>query len=98
MEIRDVHRLSSILQTSPAQIHVWLLTRSITYVFSRIKMLVFLSRYFMFSLLISVFVCAAASLLLAWLVGAHVSALCVTAGSVHESYYTLFTVSVLFIK
>ena len=43
-----------------------------------------MTRYVMFSILLSIFVCAAASLFFAWLVSAHVSALYVIAGSVHE--------------
>ena len=44
----------------------------------------FLSRYVMFNILLSIFVCAAANLFFAWVVSAHVSAPYVIAGSMHE--------------
>ena len=53
-------------------------------------MFVFLSRYVMFSILLSIFVCAAATLFFAWMVSAHVSALYLTAGSTHELKTGLF--------
>ena len=73
----NVHRLSRILLTFPAQVHFRLLTcsiTSVTLVFSLTEMFIFLSRYVMFNILISIFVCAAASLVFAWVVSAHVSA------------------------
>ena len=76
MVIRSVHRLSRILLTWPVQVHFRLLTCSITslaFVLSLTHMFVILSRYVMFSLLISIFVCAAASLFFAWAGSAHVS-------------------------
>ena len=44
----------------------------------------FLSQYVMFNILLSIFVCAAASVFFTWLVSAHVSAPYVIAGSTHE--------------
>ena len=44
----------------------------------------------MFNILLSIFVCAAASLFFAWVVSAHVSAPYVIAGSTHELYTCLF--------
>ena len=85
--MRNVHRLSRILLTCLAQVHFCLLTcsiTSVTFVFSLTQMFVFLSRYVMFNILLSIVVCAAASLFYAWLVGACVSAPNVIAGSSHE--------------
>ena len=45
---------------------------------------VFLSRYVMFNIFLSIFVCAAASLFFAWVVSVHVSAPYVIAGSTNE--------------
>ena len=87
MVIRTVHRLSRILLTCPAQVHFRLLTcsiTSVTFVFSFTHMFVFLYRYVMFNILLSIFVCAATSLFFAWMVSAHVSAPYVIAGSTHE--------------
>ena len=53
-------------------------------------MLVFLSLYVMLSILLSILVCAAASLFCACLVSVHVSAPYVTAGSIQELYTWLF--------
>ena len=43
-----------------------------------------MSRYVMFSILVSIFVSAAANLFFAWVVSAHVSAPYVIAGTTHE--------------
>ena len=53
-------------------------------------MFVFLSRYVMFNILLSIFVCAAASLFFALVVSALVSARYVIAGSTHELLICLF--------
>ena len=85
--IRNVHQLARILLTCPAQVHFDLLTSSITsvtFVFSFTQMLVFLSRYVVFNMLLFICVCAAASLFFAWVVSVRVSALYVIAGSAHE--------------
>ena len=69
--IRSFHRLSGILLTSPAQIHLRLLTcsiTSVTLVVSLSHMFLFLSRYVMFNILLSIFVCAAACLFFACVV------------------------------
>ena len=82
MVIRSVHRLSQILLTCPDQVHFRLLTcpiTSMTFVFSITKIVVFLSRYVMFS-----FVCATASLFFVWVVAAHVSAPYVIAGDTQK--------------
>ena len=60
----------------PAQDHFRLLTcsiTSVTLVFSLTHMFVFLSRYVMLNILLSICVCAAASLFFAWVVSDHVS-------------------------
>ena len=57
-----------------------------TFVLSLIQMLVLLSLYVMLGILISILVCAAASLFCAPLVGVHVSAPYATAGSAQELY------------
>ena len=44
-----------------------------------------LSLYVMFNILLSIFVCAAASLFFAWVVSAHVSVQYVIGGSMHEA-------------
>ena len=84
VKIRDVHRSSRILPMFPAQVHVLLLTCSIsnsTFVFSLTKTFVFLSRHDMFNiLLLSIFACAAGSLFIAWLVNIHVSTPYIIAG------------------
>ena len=91
MVIHSVHRLSLMLLTCPAHVHFRLLTCSITsviFVFSLTQMFVFLSRYVMFNILLSIFVCTAASLF-SWVVSAHVSAPYVIDGSTHELYICL---------
>ena len=83
----SVHRLSRVLLTCPAQVHFRLLTcsiTSVTLVFSLTQMFVFLSWYVMFNIVLSIFVCAAASLFFVRVVSAHVSAPYVSAGSTHE--------------
>ncbi len=55
-----------------------------TFVHSLTQMLVFLSLYVMLSILLSILVCAAASLFCACLVSVQVSAACVIAGSMQE--------------
>ena len=77
----------------PAQDHFIFLTVliiSMTFVLSLTQMLVFLSLYVMLSILLSIFVCAAASLFCACLVSVHVSAPYVIAGSTQELYTCLF--------
>ena len=64
MVIGSVHLLSRILLTCPAHVIFRLLTYSImsvTFVLSLTQMSVFLSRYVMFNILLSIFVCAAAN-------------------------------------
>ena len=60
------------------------------FVLSLTQMLVLLSLYVMLSILLSILVCAAASLFCACLVSVHVSAPYVTAGSTHELYTCLY--------
>ena len=77
MVMRNFHRLSRILLTCPA--HVRLLTcliMSVTVFFSYPNVC-FLSRFVMFNIHLSIFVCAAASLFFARLKSAHVSTLCI---------------------
>ena len=65
MVIRSVHRLSCILLACAAHVHFHLLTcsiMSVTCVFSLTHMFVFLPRNMMCNILLSIFVCAAASL------------------------------------
>ena len=45
---------------------------------------VFMFRYEVFNILLSIFVCAPASLFFAWVVSAHVSAPCVIAGNTQK--------------
>ena len=74
---REVHRSSLRRLICPAQDHFIFLTVliiSMTFVLSLTQMLVFLSLYVMLSILLSIFVCAAASLFCACLVSVHVSA------------------------
>ena len=74
---RDVHRSSLRRLICPAQDHFMFLTLliiSMTFVLSLTQMLVFLSLYVMLSILLSILVCAAASLLCASLVSVQVSA------------------------
>ena len=84
---RDVHWSSLRRLICPAQDHFIFLTVliiSMTFVLSLTQMLVFLSLYVMLSILLSIFVCAAASLFCACLVSVHVSAPYVIAGSTQE--------------
>ena len=74
---REVHRSSMRRLICPAQDHFIFLTVliiSMTFVLSLTQMLVFLSLYVMLSMLLSILVCAAASLFCACLVSFHVSA------------------------
>ena len=74
---REVHRSSLRRLICPAQDHFIFLTVliiSMTFVLSLTQMLVFLSLYVMLSILLSILVCAAASLFCACLVSVHVSA------------------------
>ena len=90
---REVHRSSLRRLICPAQDHFIFLTVliiSMTFVLSLTQMLVFLSLYVMLSILLSIFVCAAASLFCACLVSVHVSAPYVIAGSTQELYTCLF--------
>ena len=57
---------------------------SVTFVFSPYQMFVFLYRYVIINILLSIFVCEAASLFFAWVESAHVSAPYVIAGSTRE--------------
>ena len=71
---REVHRSSLKRLICPAQDHFIFLTVliiSMTFVLSLTQMLVFLSLYVMLSILLSIFVCAAASLFCACLVSVH---------------------------
>ena len=63
---------------------------SMTFVLSLTQMLVFLSLYVMLSILLSILVCAAASLFCACLVSVQASAPYVIAGSTQELYTCLF--------
>ena len=90
---REVHRSSLRRLICPAQDHfifliVWII--SMTFVLSLTQMLVFLSLYVMLSILLSILVCAAASLFCACLVSVQVSAPYVIAGSTQELYTCLF--------
>ena len=89
---REVHQSSLTRLICPAQDHFIFLTVliiSMTFVLSLTQMLVFLSLYVMFSILLSSLVCAAASLFCACLVSFQVSAPYVIAGSTHELYTCL---------
>ena len=93
MVTRVVHRSSLRRLICPAQDHFIFLTLliiSMTFVFSLTQMLVFLSLYVMLSILLSILVCAAASLFCACLVSVQVSAPYVIAGSTQELYTCLF--------
>ena len=90
---REVHRSSLRRLICPAQDHFICLTVliiSMSFVFSLTQTLVFLSLYVMLSILLSILVCAAASLFCACLVSAQVSAPYVIAGSTQELYTCLF--------
>ena len=81
---REVHRLSLRRLICPAQDYSIFLTvyiLSMTFVLSLTHMLVLLSLYVMLSILLSILVCAAASLFCACLVSVQVSAPYVIAGS-----------------
>ena len=91
--IRIVHRSSLKRLICPAQdnfIFLTLLSISMTFVLPLIQMLVFLSLYAMLSILLSILVCAAASLFSVCLVSVQVSASYVIAGSTQELYTCLF--------
>ena len=93
MVTRVVHRSSLGRLICPAQDHficLTLLIISMTFVFSLTQTLAFLSLYVMLSILLSILVCAAASLFCACLVIVQVSAPYVIAGSTHELYTCLF--------
>ena len=86
---REVHRSSLMRLICPAQDHFIFLTVliiSMTFALSLTQMLAFLSLYVMLSILLSILVCATASLFCACLVSVHVSAPYVIAGSTHELY------------
>ena len=86
---REVHRSPLRRLICLAQDHFIFLTVliiSMTFVLSLTQMLVFLSLYVMLSILLSILVCAAASLLCACLVSVQVSAPYVIAGSTQELY------------
>ena len=85
----EVHRSSLRRLICPAQDHLICLT-SMTFVLSLTQMLVLLSLYVMLSILLSILICAAASLFCACLVSVQVSAPYATAGSTHELYTCLF--------
>ena len=88
-----VHRSSLRRLICPVQDHFIFLTVliiSMTFVLSLTQMLVFLSLYVMLSILLSILVCAAASLFCACLVSVHVSASYGIAGSTQEFYTCLF--------
>ena len=92
--LREVHRSSLRRLKCPAQDHfiffLTVLIISITFVLSLTQMLVFLFLYVMLSILLSMLVCAAASLFCACLVSVQVSAPYVIAGSTQELYTCLF--------
>ena len=84
---RQIHPSSLRWLICPAQDHFIFLTVLIiymTFVLPRTQMLVFLYLYVMLSILLSILVFAAASLLCACLVSVHVSAPYVIAGSTQE--------------
>ena len=90
---REVHRLSLRRLICPAQDHfIFLIVYiiSMTFFLSLTQMLVLLSVYVMLSILLSILVCAAASLFCACLVSVQVSAPYVIAGSTQELYTCLF--------
>ena len=89
---REVHRSSLRRLIYPAQDHFIFLTVliiSMTFVLSLTQTLVFLSLYVMLSILLSILVCAAASLFCACLVSVQVCHV-VIAGSKQELYTCLF--------
>ena len=99
---REVHRLSLKRLICPSQDHFIFHTVcivSMTFVLSLAQMLVLPSLYAMLSILLSILVCAAASLFCACLVSVQVSAPYVIAGRTHELYTCLFRqMSKLFLK
>ena len=89
---REVHRSSLRRLICPVQDHficLSVLIISMTFVLSPTQMLVFLSLYVMLRILLSILVCAAASLFCACLVRVQVSAPYVIAGSTQELYTCL---------
>ena len=89
----EIHRSSFRRLICPAQDHFIFLSVlfiSMTFVLSLRQMLVCLSLYVMLRTLLSILVCAAASLFFACLVSVQVSAPYVIAGSTHELYTCLF--------
>ena len=74
----------------PFHFFITVLITSVTFVLSLTQMLVFLSLHVMLSILLSILVCAAASLFCAWLVSVQVPAPYVIAGSTQELYTCLF--------
>ena len=90
---REVRRSFLRRLICPAEDHFicrTLLIISMTFDPSLTQMLVFLSLYVMLSILLSILVCAAASLLCVCLVSVQVSAPYVIAGRTHELYTRLF--------
>ena len=90
---REVHRSSLRRLICPAQDHFIFLTVeiiSMSFVLSLIQMLVLLSLYVLLSILLSILVCAAASLFCVCSVSVQVSAPYVIAGSTQEFYTCLF--------
>ena len=90
---REVHRSSLRGLIYPPQNHficLAVLIISMSFVLSLTQMLVFLSLYVMLSLLLSILVCAAASLFCACLVSVQVAAPYATAGSTQELYTCFF--------
>ena len=90
---REVHRSSLRRLICPAQDHFIFLTVliiSMTFVLSLTQMLVFLSLYVMLSILLSILVCAAASLFCGCLASVQVSAPYIIAGSAQKFYTCLF--------
>ena len=90
---REVHRLSLRRLICAAQDHFILLTVyiiSMSFVLSLTQMLVLLSLYVMLSILLSILVCAAASLFCACFVSGQVSAPYVISSSTQELYICLF--------
>ena len=80
----DMHRSSCILLTCPGQVHFYLLTQIYDLCLFSYPDVCFMSRYVLFSILLSIFVGAVASLFFARMVRAHVLAPYIIAGSVYE--------------
>ena len=90
---REVHRVCLrrlMCSTRDHLIFLTLLIMSMTCVLSLTQMLIFLSLYVMFSILLSILVCAAASLFCACLVSVHVSAPYRIPCNIQEVYTCLF--------